>query len=249
MADVWDRCADAVPKSRPEHMLWAIIFLKTYGTEGAMCDMVRNPDRPDEKTYRKWIWLWIEAISAESSDIICWENRNKDDVGNECRTSLDSFDSPIDEPNPFWKGWFSKKLGGAGLRYETCVSLRGGDIVWFSGPWACGADNEITTFRRGLIQCLDDGECVESDRGLRGEACIKTPSTSGRNSGARRQANRARARQESAIGRIKIWRCLKITFRHGVVKHGHCARACAALAQLSIEHGEPLFELDYYTED
>lgn len=178
-----------------------------------------------------------------------WENRNKDDVGNECRTSLDSFDSPIDEPSPFWKGWFSKKHGGAGLRYEVCVSLRGGDIVWFSGPWACGANAEITTFRRGLKQCLDEGECVESDRGLRGEACIKTPSTANRKAIARFQANTARARQESAIGRIKIWRCMKIQFRHGIEKHADCARACAALAQLSIEHGEPLFEIDYYTED
>jgi len=178
-----------------------------------------------------------------------WENRNKDDVGNECRTTLDSFDSPIDEPSPFWKGWFSKKHGGAGLRYEVCVSLRGGDIVWFSGPWACGANAEITTFRRGLKQCLDEGECVESDRGLRGEACIKTPSTANRNAAARSQANTSRARQESAIGRIKIWRCMKIQFRHGIEKHAHCARACAALAQLSIENGEPLFEIEYYTED
>ena len=86
-------------------------------------------------------------------------------------------------------------------------------------------------------------------RGLRGEACIKTPSTANRNAIARSQANAARARQESAIGRIKIWRCMKIQFRHGIEKHADCVRACVALAQLSIEHGEPLFEIDYYTED
>ena len=42
---------------------------------------------------------------------------------------------------------------------------------------------------------------------------------------------------------------MKIQFRHGIEKHADCARACAALAQLSIEHGEPLFEIDYYAED
>ena len=70
MSDIWDRCAADVPKSRPEHMLWAIIFLKTYGTESDMCDKVRNPNRPDEKTFRHWVWKWIKAISAESSIIV-----------------------------------------------------------------------------------------------------------------------------------------------------------------------------------
>lgn len=70
MSEIWDRCASDVPKSRPEHMLWAIIFLKTYATESDMCDKVRNPNRPDEKTFRHWAWKWIKAISAESSIIV-----------------------------------------------------------------------------------------------------------------------------------------------------------------------------------
>ena len=40
------------------HLMWALHFLKDYGTEHQYSALFNV----DEKTYRKWIWLYIEAI-------------------------------------------------------------------------------------------------------------------------------------------------------------------------------------------
>jgi hypothetical protein len=44
--------------SRPHHLLWTLCFLKTYVTEGVLATMLHST----EKTVRKWVWKWIDAI-------------------------------------------------------------------------------------------------------------------------------------------------------------------------------------------
>lgn len=72
MADFWDRCNESVTirRTKPRHMLWAIIWLKTYGTESDMCDKVRHPKRPDEKEFREAAKAWVEAIANESYELV-----------------------------------------------------------------------------------------------------------------------------------------------------------------------------------
>ena len=47
------------PALMQEHLLWALFFLKVYGTENVQASIVGA----DEKTYRKWIWIVIEWMS------------------------------------------------------------------------------------------------------------------------------------------------------------------------------------------
>lgn len=42
------------------HLLWTLHFLKAYGKTRAMCSACGGID---PKTFRKWVWLFIEALS------------------------------------------------------------------------------------------------------------------------------------------------------------------------------------------
>jgi hypothetical protein len=46
-------------------------------------------------------------------------------------------------------------------------------------------------------------------------------------------------------GRLKNWGILSQVFRHHITMHGDVCRACAVVTQLTIENGEPLFEVEY----
>lgn len=45
--------------AKPEHLLWALIFLKQYNTE----HVNHSITRVDEKTFRKWIWIFIDLLA------------------------------------------------------------------------------------------------------------------------------------------------------------------------------------------
>ena len=49
------------------HMLWALMFLKVCSNKTAMSTM----SGVDEKTFRKWPWVLIEAISDLESSVVC----------------------------------------------------------------------------------------------------------------------------------------------------------------------------------
>jgi hypothetical protein len=46
-------------RMKPKHLLWACLFLKTYGKEGTHCALAQC----DPKTFRGWVWAVIRAIS------------------------------------------------------------------------------------------------------------------------------------------------------------------------------------------
>ncbi len=43
----------------PYHLLWTLLFLKSYGTERQLAAFVGA----DEKTYRKWMWYMLKGLS------------------------------------------------------------------------------------------------------------------------------------------------------------------------------------------
>jgi hypothetical protein len=47
------------PTSNPVHLLWSLFFLKQYGLEKVNAAFARC----NEKTYRKWCWIVIKALS------------------------------------------------------------------------------------------------------------------------------------------------------------------------------------------
>ena len=57
----------SVPRGgRPEHLLWALMFLKTYATTNVLSSIAKV----DEKTVRLWIWRFVEAISYITDQIV-----------------------------------------------------------------------------------------------------------------------------------------------------------------------------------
>lgn len=52
------------------HMMWSLMFLKMYSKEGTISGIAGGVD---EKTYRKWVWLFVFAIAElESSVVSFW---------------------------------------------------------------------------------------------------------------------------------------------------------------------------------
>lgn len=59
---IWARIAARnahPPYSQPVHLLYALIFLKLYGTEEENKALTGK----DEKTFRKWSWTYIELMA------------------------------------------------------------------------------------------------------------------------------------------------------------------------------------------
>ena len=102
---------------------------------------------------------------------IRFENRYRDDIGSECKISVDTTDCKVTErpAEPRWPGWKSHKFKGAAARYEVGVCIRTGGIVWINGPFPAGHNADVAIFRRFLRDELDDGEYVEADGGYRGD--------------------------------------------------------------------------------
>jgi hypothetical protein len=171
-----------------------------------------------------------------------------DDDGGDCLISVDCTDVPIQEPTVYWKGWFSHKFKGPGLRYEIALSLKKGHIVWIGGPYPCGEWADVKIFRDCLKHSLETNERVEADDGYIGEEPITCKTPGGfcsRSEGekAKEARSRLRSRHETINSRCKVFEILHQEYRHSVFDHAFVFRAVAVLVQVAIENGEPLFDL------
>ena len=154
-------------------------------------------------------------------------------------------DFRINEPTPFNKKWFSHKFKGPGLCYEVAVCIQTGDIVWIHGPFPCGRYPDMRIFRSRLIHLLAPREKVEADKGYRGEPeKVRTPEAFVSRSD-KKAKKKARAQHETVNKCFKQWGCLKQTFHHDLDKHNLVFAAVAVCTQLSLENGEPLFQVSY----
>jgi hypothetical protein len=144
--------------------------------------------------------------------------------------------------------FYSFKFRSSGLRYEVCVCIITGHIVWISGPFPPGDWPDLSIFRHALINALDEGERVEADDGYIGE----DPNTTITPGGIRfmepkithKIRGRVRNRQESVNERLKLFSCIGGTFRHELAKHSQCFRACAVLTQISFQYGKGLWSVE-----
>jgi len=98
----------------------------------------------------------------------------------------------------------------------------------------------------GLAGMLEKGERVEADMGYRGSAPqhVICPGLY-MNPDMKAISARVRSRQETVNKRFKQWNILVAAYRHDILDHQMVFGAIAALTQLSFEHGEPLFSVDY----
>lgn len=272
--DLWHRCRQSMPaKATPKHLLWALHFLKVYGTEANMSSRAKTT----RKTFRKWVRKMLGAITAICPYVVCpvyllrlfwtpfdaksmfwltlflllfvcqinWQNRFMEDRGKTCKVTVDGTDFRIQQQHPFSKKWYSYKFRGPAVRYEVAVCIQTGEIVWINGPYPPGRWNDVTIFKHKLIHLLSPGEKVEADDGYRGYPNkIRTPGMFFSQSDLRSKS-RARGRHETVNKRFKQWGCLKQVFRHGVNDHYLVFASVAVCTQLCIENGEPLFAVRY----
>ena len=214
------------------------MFMKFYCSEAVLVAMAGGVH---EQTFRKWSWFFLEQLANLQYSVILWSNRFKQNIGNECLVSVDGTDFQIYQWKPFWKGWFSHKFKGPGVRYEVGLCIQTGEIVWIHGPFPCGKWPDLKNFRHSLKHQLGDGEKVVADLGYRGEPQhIVTPS------GELDDITKiVRGRHEAVNRRFKQWGILHRVFRHQVDKHQDCFFAVAVMTELSLENCEPLFGVVY----
>ena len=142
---------------------------------------------------------------------------------------------------------FSHKNKKSGLRYEVCLNIRTGDIMWFNGPYPAGYYNDMNIFRDSLVSFLGPGERVEADDGYLGDAPhhIKCPMSCTNPESMKDMQGRARSRQETVNRRFKDWGILKQVFRHELTKHADVMYSVAVITQIAIDNNEKLFQVDY----
>jgi hypothetical protein len=157
--------------------------------------------------------------------------------------TIDGTDCRIQEPVPYNSIWWSHKFNGPALKYELAVCIKTRDIVWLGGPWPAAVhDREV--FDEALSDMLIPGEMVEADSGYNGRKKIATPGM-GRSHRIRKVKSQARCRQENVNGRAKMFNILTNTWRYDLEKHRMVMGAIVVLLQLSFEHGQRLYSVDF----
>jgi hypothetical protein len=173
------------------------------------------------------------------------------DVLNDCTMTVDGTDFRIPQKGAATKGnaFASHKYAGkSALRYELEVDILTGNLVWIQGPYPAGKYIDIKIFNKVLRNFLEPGERVEADEeGYRGHPDkIKCPGNDANPAENRAMQGRAvRARHKTLNGRLKNWGILSQVFCHHVMMHGDVFRVCVVVTQLTIQDGEPLFEVEY----
>ena len=62
---LWEMC-NFPAKTKPKHMMWALMFLKTYDTEEVLASCANTTP----KTFRKWIWPLIDGIALQKKKLV-----------------------------------------------------------------------------------------------------------------------------------------------------------------------------------
>jgi hypothetical protein len=171
------------------------------------------------------------------------------DVLSDCTMTVDGTDFRIPQKGAVTKGnafGSHKYAGKSALRYELGVDILTGNLVWIQGPYPAGKYTDIKIFNKVLRNFLEPGERVEADEGYRGHPDkIKCPGNDANPAENRAMQGRVRACHETLNGRLKNWGILSQVYRHDIMRHGDVFRACAVVTQLTIQDGEPLFEVEY----
>lgn len=110
--------------------------------------------------------------------------------------------------------------------------------------------NDISIFRNGLLDYLDENERVEADRGYVGEdpMSTKTPKRFAKKQEKLKKQGKVHARHETVNKRFKQWDSLSTSFIHNIQKHSIVFHAISVVTKLTIEAGDKLFDVPEYNE-
>ncbi len=181
---------------------------------------------------------------------IVFESRlGNHDVDNNCMMTVDGMDFCILQKGIAKKGdafASHKYVSKFPLHYELGVDILAGNLVWIQGPYPAGKYTDIKNFNKVLHHFLELGEWVEAeDEGYRGHLDkIKCPGNDANPAENQVMQERVRSHHETLNGWLKTWGSLSQVFCHCITMHGDVSRACAVVTQLTVENGEPLFEVE-----
>ena len=168
--------------------------------------------------------------------------------------TIDTVDFPIEEKKTrtdrkFWKGWFSKKLAGPGLKYEIGTN-REGYLVWLNGPFE-PSKHDVSIFDEDLAALLNDSEYSMTDGGYKGrEAFVREGMLTSELK--KWYHRRSRARHEAMNERFKIFKILSSAYRgrseQAIIDHGDIFNAIAVIidttCKLKLAHIWPVHVAD-----
>jgi DDE superfamily endonuclease len=167
------------------------------------------------------------------------------DNGSRCKITVDGTEFEIEEPQPFDKGFYSKKFNGPGLRYEVGIAIQTGYIVWINGPFKPGEWPDLKIALNDLVYMFEGDERAVADRGYCGHPCyFDTPWRVLDNEQQKMRKKLVRARHETINGLFKNWRILKAVFHHPLCKHCKSFHAVANIVQSQLEQ-KPTWQVSY----
>ena len=67
-ASLWKIC-DFPNKTRPKHMMWGLMFLKSYDSEIKLASL----SGVSAKTFRKWNWIIISEIGKKMHKVVSFD--------------------------------------------------------------------------------------------------------------------------------------------------------------------------------
>ena len=165
--------------------------------------------------------------------------------------TVDGTDFRIQEPHPWEQDrnrrFYSHKFKGPGLRYEIGICIKTGHLVWFHGPFPCGAYSDLKIYNLKLKHCLHPGEKVIADQGYKGEYSICTK-IDAKNESHKKSMSICRARHETINRRFKCFQCLQQIWRHDRAKHEFVFMAVATIVQIELENSRPPFQVTSYSD-
>ena len=143
---------------------------------------------------------------------ISFENRKKEDSGNNCLLSVDGTDVRI--ALHVYKKFYSYKTKKSALRYEVGVCIKTGNICWVNGGYPPSKWNDNMVFENALLHKLEKGERVEADGGYKASAprYAKCPGTVWAEADKKKMQQRVRSRQETVNLRLKNWEFLDVPY-------------------------------------
>lgn len=147
------------------------------------------------------------------------------------RCSVDGTDFVTTGTYPFDPKWYSHKSNGPGLRYEKCLNIQTGNIVWVNGPFPPGEWLYIVIARYMLIHELLPNKMVIANGGYNDNyQYFITPT--GRNTDLDYMMAVVRAHHETINRCFKTWAILSNMYHHDKNKHGVILGAIVELEQL-----------------
>lgn len=175
---------------------------------------------------------------------------------------VDGVDFKIQEPWPYNKFkskiWYSHKFNGPGLRYEVGVCIKTDHIVWTHDPFPTGkhSDAELENILMLIYSFLVWQEILKKikqadDEYLRAgnnPLLAKVPGAFAADRSKLVVQSTVRACHETVNKRFKQWEALSGVFCHPLHKFSIVFDAVVLSTQLSLENGEPLFQVVEYND-